>query len=160
MAGDQDKPWAPHRVCHTCVEQLRSWSKGKRPSMPFAIPMVWREPQNHVTDCYFCMTNVAGMSSKTKKLLVYPNLQSAIRPVPHDQTFPIPDPPANFEEIPIEDDDTDEDHDVHTQDPLYQPQDRNSPQPLTQADLNDLVRDLNLPKDAAEVLGSRLKSRN
>ncbi|CAN2390398.1 hypothetical protein PRIEUP_LOCUS434 [Pristimantis euphronides] len=26
--------------------------------------------------------------------------------------------------------------------------------------MNDLVRDLNLPKDAAELLGSRLKSRN
>ena len=26
--------------------------------------------------------------------------------------------------------------------------------------MNDLVRDLNLPKDAAELLGSRLKSKN
>lgn len=31
---------------------------------------------------------------------------------------------------------------------------------FSQGELNDLVRDLNLPKDAAELLGSRLKSRN
>jgi hypothetical protein len=28
------------------------------------------------------------------------------------------------------------------------------------SELNDLVRDLGLPKDSAEVLGSRLKSKN
>jgi len=27
--GDQDKPWAPHKVCKTCVENLGLWKKGK-----------------------------------------------------------------------------------------------------------------------------------
>ncbi|GBN23316.1 hypothetical protein AVEN_241342-1 [Araneus ventricosus] len=31
---------------------------------------------------------------------------------------------------------------------------------FTQSELNDLVRDLNLPKDSAEVLGNRLKEKN
>ena len=36
----------------------------------------------------------------------------------------------------------------------------NEPHPLTQGDLNDIVRDLNLSKKQAELLGSRLKGWN
>jgi hypothetical protein len=35
-----------------------------------------------------------------------------------------------------------------------------NPRFFSQSELNDLVRDLGLPKDSAEVLGSRLKSKN
>jgi len=35
-----------------------------------------------------------------------------------------------------------------------------TPQQFTQAELNDLVRDLNLSKQAFELLASRLKERN
>ena len=58
--GDQDKSWAPLVVCKTCVEYLRQWTSGTRQSMGFEIPMVWREPTNHVDDCYFCSINVKG----------------------------------------------------------------------------------------------------
>ena len=58
--GDQDKSFAPHTCCKTCVETLRRWSKGKMKSLPFGVPMVWREGTDHVTDCYFCMTNLQG----------------------------------------------------------------------------------------------------
>ncbi|GBM43452.1 hypothetical protein AVEN_74170-1 [Araneus ventricosus] len=34
------------------------------------------------------------------------------------------------------------------------------PQPFSQSELNDLVRDLGLSKDGAEFLGSRLKNKN
>ncbi|XP_050339496.1 sodium- and chloride-dependent GABA transporter 1-like [Bactrocera neohumeralis] len=38
--GDQDKAWAPHKVCKQCVESLRMWIKGTRDKMPFAeIPV-------------------------------------------------------------------------------------------------------------------------
>nr|CAI5858285.1 unnamed protein product [Callosobruchus analis] len=46
--GDQDKTWAPHLVCKTCTEQLRQWTTGKRKCLKFGVPMVWREPKNHV----------------------------------------------------------------------------------------------------------------
>ncbi|KRX93532.1 hypothetical protein T4E_1165 [Trichinella pseudospiralis] len=29
----------------------------KLKSLPFGVPMVWWEPQNHVDDCYFCLSN-------------------------------------------------------------------------------------------------------
>ena len=59
--GNQDKAFAPHMCCKTCVEGLRSWSVKNIKSLLFGIPMVWREGKDHVTDCYFCMTNLQGM---------------------------------------------------------------------------------------------------
>ena len=47
-------------LIHTAEYALKSWSKGKMKSLPFAVPLVWREGTNHVTDCYFCMTNLQG----------------------------------------------------------------------------------------------------
>ena len=38
--GDQDKPWAPHKVCKTCVENLRLWKNGKLKGLRFGVPMV------------------------------------------------------------------------------------------------------------------------
>ena len=45
--GDQDKQWAPHICCASCANKLRQWLHGKQRSMPFAVPMVWREPSNN-----------------------------------------------------------------------------------------------------------------
>ena len=82
--GDQDKKWAPHIACNSCVNQLNEWLRGKRPSgMPFAVPMVWREQKDHTTDCYFCLTTIKGYSLKTRHKIIYPNVDSAISPVPN-----------------------------------------------------------------------------
>lgn len=83
--GDQDKKWAPHICCNTCTNCLRDCLNGKSRSMPFAVPMVWREPKDHATDCYFCLTPPIskGVTMKNKANLRYPNLPSAIGPVPH-----------------------------------------------------------------------------
>ncbi|KAK3763539.1 hypothetical protein RRG08_030580 [Elysia crispata] len=53
--------------------------------------MVWREPRDHITDCYFCLTCVSGFSTKSRHLIQYPNLDSAIRPVLYadDDTRPV-----------------------------------------------------------------------
>ena len=65
--GDQDKSWAPHICCRKCATDLSQWLNGKRHAMPFAVPMVWREPSNHTTDCYFCMVlPVSGGITKKK----------------------------------------------------------------------------------------------
>ena len=34
-------------------------------SMPFGVPMIWREPSSHVTDYYFFMTNVVGFNKRS-----------------------------------------------------------------------------------------------
>ena len=87
--GDQDKSWAPHKVCRACVKNLRQQTKGKRKSLSFGIPMIRREPENHVDDCYFCIINVAGFSSKNKFKINYCNIPSAMRPVPHSDSIPV-----------------------------------------------------------------------
>ena len=93
-------PWAPHYACETCTSILRKWFTGKVKSMPFAVPMIWREPTNHATDCYFCLTNVKGMNKKNKNKIQYPNIPSALRPVPHSDDLPIPVPAAQLDDLP------------------------------------------------------------
>ena len=45
--------------------------------------MVWREPSNHNTDCYFCLLETKGFSKKNRHKIKYQSLPSAILPVPH-----------------------------------------------------------------------------
>jgi hypothetical protein len=90
-----------------------------------------------------------------RKEIVYPNLPSAICPVPHGPGIPVPVPPEILEDTPVDSDKEDIDRDQDFQcDPCS-----TSPA-FSQSELYDLVRDLGLPKDSAEVLGSRLKSKN
>jgi hypothetical protein len=157
---NQDKDWAPHIVCNSCSSGLRDWINEKKTSMPFAIPMIWREQKNHIDDCYFCLVKTAGYSTKNKKKIEYPNLCSAIRPVPHNNNLPVPKPPCNFTEN-FEDCDMDIDSSCkEDSDYEFIPESTTEPQLFSQFELNDLIRDLSLSKDKAELLASRLKEKN
>ena len=59
--GDQDKKWTPHVCCTTCSSKLNARANGKGRCMPFGVPMVWRVPSNHSTDCYFYMVPLFKM---------------------------------------------------------------------------------------------------
>ncbi|CAN2390253.1 hypothetical protein PRIEUP_LOCUS289 [Pristimantis euphronides] len=120
--------------------------------------MIWREQKNHTNDGYFCSCDGKGYNSKWKHSITYPNLHSAIRPIPHGTDIPVPKAPATLEEIPSSDEGAiiPEPYDKLSSDF----EDDARPNFFPQEEMNDLVRDLNLPKDAAELLGSRLKSRN
>jgi hypothetical protein len=65
-------------------------------SMPFAVPMVWREPRNNLDDCYFCIINVIGFFVQSKHKTEYPDIPSASRPVRHDVSMPVPEPPEEY----------------------------------------------------------------
>jgi len=56
--------------------------------MSFGIPMIWREPKDHVTNCYFFLVCTKGYNLKNKTTLKYSNLQSAIQPIPHGIDLP------------------------------------------------------------------------
>lgn len=162
--GDQDKAWAPHIICTACSNGLRDWLNRRKTSMPFAIPMIWREPRDHHADCYFCSVNVAGFSVKNKHNIIYPNLESARRPIAHDDTLPVPVPPLDGLES-FEDDLQPYDaatgrNEGTSTDPDYVLEESLEPQTFTQDELNDLVRDLSLSKEKAELLASRLKEKN
>jgi len=62
--------------------------------MPFAIPMVWREPTDHVSDCYLCLTK-SLVKQRSPNTLQFPNFPSAMRPVPPSAELPVPKPPTN-----------------------------------------------------------------
>ena len=58
----------------------------------FADQMIWREPTDHVTNCYFCMTSAFSKGITKKKIsssMIYPNIPSALRPVPHGERLPV-----------------------------------------------------------------------
>ena len=81
-----------------------------------------------------------------------------MRPVPHGPGIPVPVRSENMENISYEFQANPEEH--GTDDSSLYNDDRNNPKLFTQPELNDLVRDLNLPKECAELLGSRLKEKN
>jgi hypothetical protein len=139
--GDQDKPWAPHIVCANYAVYLRGWLKGSPKSMPFAVPMVWREQKDHLTGCCFCLTKISGRSLKSKHSIQYPSLSSAVRPVLHSQDLPVPKPPKKWT---IDDDNNDDEPVPMEQDisnPDFQPSTSNELHLISQGELNDLVRD-------------------
>ena len=135
--------------------------------MPFPFPMLWREPTAHLTDCYFCIVPPLrhGITKEIKKRTVnYPNILSAIRPVPHTEDLPVPVSPQqyildsddelteNWEKTPEPSTSTDADFTADLQ--------FNEFHRITQEELNDLIRDLDLPRSKAELLGSRLQQWN
>ena len=87
-------------------------------------------------------------------------MDSATRPVPHDSTLLIPVPPADGLDS-VEDECV---VDVERQDAAdvdFDPDnDGEEPKVFTQGELNDLVRDLSLSKEKAELLAPRLKEKN
>jgi hypothetical protein len=97
---------------------------------------------------------------------VYPNIPSALRPAPNGEEISIPEPPKEFT---IDSDDEDQGKsNLGSPEPLASTEPHvshgrsSAPQPhiLTQDEQNDIVRDLELIKSKAELLGSRLKQSN
>lgn len=106
---------------------------------------------------------ISGFSKKNKHCIEYPNFETAIRPILHSNDLPIP----KFTELPSQSavDDILEDIEMASEgsDTEFDPgcfESGNISQKFTQPELNDLVRDLNLPKKSAELLASRLNQKN
>jgi hypothetical protein len=124
--------------------------------MNCAVPAVWRDPQCYSSDCYFCITQIKGISSKSKHTVKYPNLPPAMKPVPHSEDLPIPHPATH---LTVEDVSG---HKAATEVPNEEQAEATfeTVHLLTQGELNELVRDLKLSKKQAERLGSRLRGWN
>ena len=151
--GEQNKKWAPHICCNSCNTQLLRRAAGKQKKMLFAVQMIWREPTDHVTDCYFCLTNVKGFS-KNKSKIVYPSCQSALKPVPHGTDIPIPKAPSSkIFERPESSSEPDSSSEATSSDFKVVAASSNIPVFINQSMLNNLARDLALPKCKAEILG-------
>jgi len=120
--------------------------------------MVWRESTDQVSDCYFCQISITGVTAKSKHTVQYPNLPSVIRPVHHSEELPVSKPPIN---MILSDSESSDEYVGQANnmdcDPTFAgAHSSNKPNLLTQGDLNDIIRNLNLSKKQAELLGSRL----
>ena len=145
--GDQDKSWAPHIYCKPCYNGLTAWFNDKKAAFNFAVSMVWREPRNHTDDSYFCLTNITGFNASSRKKIKYPNLRSAMRPVPHSDDLPVPTPPVNKdllsssdEEMPSREDSA-ESISLEDTESTYSGTSGNEPHWITQEDQSDLACD-------------------
>jgi len=105
-----------------------------------------------------------GMSMKNKPTLVYPNIPSAIPPVPHADGHPVPEPPDNFAMYSDEEDsvssNSEEQQPPASRDADYLQSTDSSNHKTREGELNDLIRDLELPKNKAELLASSLQQWN
>ena len=157
--GDQDKSWAPHKMCKHCTETLRFWTQGKVSSMQFAVPMVWREPKNHHDDCCFCMVDMSGWSQRKKKNRYYPDIESARRLMPHCAEVPVPvftslsDFTADEMLLEAMDDTDSSDSNITSSSSMAAAASSLSAKskPFNRGQPNDLVRDLGLSKESTEI---------
>ena len=116
VLSNQDKTWAPHKICTTCLLELCKWSKGQKNSFKIVSPVLWREPNDHVKDCYFCCCDITGYNSKNKRDINYPNVSSVTPAIFGDSKMVQPPVPA----LQIENSDCDiEEEDVHQSDPEF-----------------------------------------
>jgi len=164
---NQDVNWAPHIVCGACYMMLMRWGKtGKSERLRFTKPMVWSAPSCR-ENCYFCMTNIIGFTSTTKANISYANVSSVVKPekiAVVDKTMvtePMDvDHSCEKEEMQV-DELSEEESENDNEDDKYLPAaEKNAPQTFSQEELNDLIRDLGLPKDGAEYLAAALRKKN
>lgn len=129
--------WTPSIICTSCKIRLY------KAKMNFTVPMIWKKPLCHETDCYFCLSKRSGTGKSMK--WTYANIGSAI--LPRDVPSPeIRIPSAETTEI------------IPTSESGSSGSNVN--RFLTQAQLNDFVKDLELSKEKAEMFASRMKQYN
>ena len=162
--GDQDKKLGTspslHNVCRN-IEILVS-RKGCEAQIWCVNGM--ERTKNHVDDCYFCLVNGKGFNKKNKQHLQYINIHSAMRPTPHSDKVPVP----IFTKLQDIDEgqlrsstsSTNSDDDDKEQDIAHEAWNAGRVSLYSQSELNDLIRDLNLPKQSAEVLAFRQQEKH
>lgn len=122
--------------------------------MQMKTPMRWRKPRANHANCYFCRCKVLGINQKNRGNAIYATVDSvtfptfANKPRAKSQVGQVEsmDLGEEVEPEPVVEESDDEAQPTTTQPRLY-----------TQDRLSDLVRDLGLDKDRAELLASRFK---
>lgn len=102
--------------------------------------MVWKQPLCHTSDCYFCLSKKTGFGRSIK--WEYAQVSSVMFPVARQVKRTVED----VHMMPSECSDSD-----------FEPTTESNP--LSQAELSIWVRDLELPKHKAELLGSYMRQR-
>ena len=129
---------------------LEGWLRGEIKCMPFAIPKICT---NHLNG-YFCMVDVSHYrKSKDKRSIVYPSIPSSNAPLPHCDDLPIPEP-LTLELPSCASISSEEDTDADFCEASTSEESTSNQQEI------DLIRDMGLTKENAQLLTSRLKECN
>ena len=112
--------------------------------------MFWNEPQNHDVDCYFCNTTlIKGFNAKNKQQIVYTDVPSVAKSV----FIHVPKAENSLGVI--------ENTWLNSKgDEAELKRSKKNAILFDQAELNDLIRNLNLSKNKVELIESRLKENN
>lgn len=169
-----DAVWTPFIVCNQCKTTLVSWAAGStayvltsieyfifsnyiffhnRRYFKFDVPMLWREPISHADDCYVCKAKIVGKGRHRRA--VYAVTSVATLPVPHLDTVPYPICPDSTRDKRKSDESVESTKTNGSDCESQQKSHR-----LSQAELNDWIRDLELSKKKAELLASRMQQSN
>lgn len=165
---NQDKPWVPHIICASCRKMLSQWNKDRKADkLKFTKPMIWSEPKSQET-CYFCMTNKGNQNLVIKSKIEYAQVSS----VNHSSKAPIVPIENESEPMDVDNSRTEEEDDEmlfegnseeeeeSDSEEEYLPEGKDKRlKTFNQKELNDLVRNLGLPKDGAEYLAAALKKK-
>ena len=125
--------------------------------MSFAIPVVWREGKDHMTNCYFYTKNLNVIDRKYKFHVQYSDVHFAIRQIPHGQDLSVPEPDGNMEYCSNS---KHTDMNIVSGYDVYKREKDDQPVALTQVEFKGLTRDLNLSKESTLLLGSRLEEKH
>lgn len=128
--------------------------------MKFGKPMIWREPLCHVTDCYFCLSKKSGFGKTMRWIYPKKSAHGFTLPVLHSDGIPYPTYQKKEDEKPYFSLSSQETATSQDSGPDNEFEREGKPKLLTQAELNDLVRDLELTKEKAQLLASRMKERH
>jgi hypothetical protein len=98
---------------------------------------------------------------RNRRTVSYSHIPSAIRPVPHTKALPVPVPPQQYildsDEEPTENQEKTPQPSTSTDGDFIADLQFNELHRITQAEVNYLIRDLNLAKSKAELFSSRLQ---
>lgn len=76
---NQNRKWVPHMFCDRCRIVLVQWSSGENDYLSFASRMLWREPNIHENDIYYCVTKTLGYNKIIKASIIYANVLSVTK---------------------------------------------------------------------------------
>ncbi|GBP43080.1 hypothetical protein EVAR_96342_1 [Eumeta japonica] len=121
--------------------QIASLVSRRKKCMKFAVLRIWREPTNHINDCYFCVVDPRKRRiGKNVKKIKYPDLPSTTAPVPHSEHFPVPSRSKPKEQLPLSQMSSCSESSEFLLESVYV-----EPHLINSEEFNDLLRDLNLP---------------
>ena len=118
--------------------------------MKFGIPMIWRKPISHLIDCYFCLSKYNSFGKQGR--WVYANVQTITFPVPHSDKLPIPKSPETNSDS--------SNNNIVSSGSDFDMSGCTKQHILTQDELSDWIRDLELTKEKALIHASRMKQFN